>query len=168
MGQQRKRQERSRATYYQEDEVARLIVNLAQWNGDGASVRGCAGHLGPHRSRVLPKLDAGRYRGRRCGTREARARAHAGPSWPRRSSPSTYRACRYSSRRRLLGISRDTYHRRLVEAHPRFMEEYGEEGRNQVRQSNERAAHVRGPDFIETPPASRGPRRLVKRGAKNV
>lgn len=116
-------------SYFQVDEVGRLINNLARWDGDGASIRGCGGLW----ARIIREsfmssypvvtlgLDAGRTKlamQRLALLGDGLARS----LWTFHRSSLTFE----HQARQVLGVSRSTYHRRLERAHPAFVEIYSD------------------------------------------
>jgi DNA-directed RNA polymerase specialized sigma24 family protein len=167
MGQQRKRQERSRETYYREEEVARLIINLVQWNGDGASVRGCAGIWG----RIVREFFRSSMPVVTVGVDAGRAKA-ALERMPVELAEAlmTFHISSLGigeQARVILGISRDTYHRRLMEAHPRFLEEYAEQGRIVARREPVTMTRDHSAD-LDTDQPIKQRARILRRGGKNA
>lgn len=114
-----------RRVYYCEDEVARLIQNLAQWGGDGVAVRTAASLwerlLREFRRGSAPivtlGVDAGYTKtalkaiGEELG--EALAEYHLS-------------AFGVQQQAEKLGIAKTTYYRRLEAGHERFMAAYHE------------------------------------------
>lgn len=111
-------------TYYQEEEVGRLIVNYAQWGGDGAAVRGC-GSIWDRLLRELRRtmsgvvvtlgVDAGYTKTALAAIGDELADAlgeyHLSPF------PVWHQA-------KKLGIAKTTYYRRLERGHIEFMDAY--------------------------------------------
>lgn len=167
MGQRTRSQEKRRTSYYQEDEVGRLIVNMAQWNGDGASIRGSAGLWG----RIVREFFRSSLPVVTVGVDAGRAKlALARMPVELAEALFTFHVSGLTialQAKTIIGVSRDTYHRRLVEAHPRFMAEFAEVGREAARKAEELTRsvvvpvdHKLAPDGTAQPIK---PRRLVKR-----
>jgi hypothetical protein len=114
--------------YHREEEVQRLITNLAQWNGDGAGVPGC-GRLWDEEKiaeRDMQREWRSSFRIPAIGvdagvTREAllEMRGHLSRSlWVFYTSSLTFEM----QAREHLGVAKSTYHGYLQEAHVEFME----------------------------------------------
>lgn len=116
--------------YYEEDEVRRLITNLAQWSGDGVAIRSSSSTWGAiareiragwRSSFILPAL--GIDAAPTASALEKIGERLAKPLWTYYTSSLTFDMQADD----IMGIAKSTYHRRLEEAHIAFMAAYREQ-----------------------------------------
>jgi hypothetical protein len=119
--------------YYEEDQVHRLITNLAQWKGDGVGVPGC-GQLWDEEK--INARDTNRewrssFRIPAIGidaeiTERTLARLepiHRAAVWIYHTSSLTFEL----QAKERMSMAKSTYHQKLVEGHSLFMDAYTEE-----------------------------------------
>jgi hypothetical protein len=115
--------------YHRQEEVQRLIINLAMWNGDGESVRGCSSEWGRivrevrkgwRSSFTIPAIgvDAAPTK----AALEAIGETFSSALWTYYLSSLTFEM----QAAEVLGIAKSTYHRRLEIGHTLFINAYNE------------------------------------------
>lgn len=127
--------------YHEEDEVARLITNYVMWAGENP-IRSCSDLFDEDKInlRELRQEWRSSYRIEALGvdaaltkdTLEAMVPAHRFAVWTFHLSSLTFQMQAVD----ILHVSKSTYHRRLVQGHLEFMEQY----EHQVLVSRARAA----------------------------
>ena len=115
--------------YYQEDEVRRLITNVAMWCGDGESVSGCGG-MWAQVARSARQQWRSDFRIPAIGidalpTKDALE--FIGESLSSALMVYYLSSLTFEMQaREILGIAKSTYHQRLEVGHPLFMNAYRE------------------------------------------